>query len=45
MVTDKLCGYAAALRELMPSVKHLSRKGLNNGQRTATGRCGNERNP
>ena len=30
IVTDKLRSYGAALRELMPSVKHLSHKGLNN---------------
>ncbi|MEE4207859.1 MAG: DDE-type integrase/transposase/recombinase, partial [Parvularcula sp.] len=30
IVTDKLRSYGAALRELMPSVKHLSHKSLNN---------------
>jgi putative transposase len=30
IVTDKLRSYGAALWELMPSVKHLSHKGLNN---------------
>lgn len=30
IVTDKLRSYGAALRELMPSVRHLSHKGLNN---------------
>ena len=30
VVTDKLRSYGAALRELMPSVNHLSHKGLNN---------------
>ncbi|WP_406466537.1 IS6 family transposase [Streptomyces hirsutus] len=30
IVTDKLCSYGAAHREVMPSVEHRSHKGLNN---------------
>ena len=30
MITDKLCSYAAARRQIMPSVEHRSHKGLNN---------------
>jgi putative transposase len=30
MVTDKLGSYAAARRQIMPSVEHRSHKGLNN---------------
>lgn len=30
IVTDKLCPYGAAHREVMPSVEHRSYKGLNN---------------
>lgn len=30
MITDKLGSYAAAKREIMPSVEHRSHKGLNN---------------
>jgi putative transposase len=30
MITDKLCSYDAARRDIMPSVEHRSHKGLNN---------------
>jgi putative transposase len=30
MITDKLCSYATALRQIMPDVEHRSHKGLNN---------------
>lgn len=34
IVTDKLCSYGAAHREVLPSVEHRSHKGLNNGELT-----------
>jgi putative transposase len=30
MITDKLASYAAAKREIMPSVEHRQHRGLNN---------------
>ena len=30
LITDKLCSYAAAKREIMPGVEHRQHKGLNN---------------
>jgi putative transposase len=30
LITDKLCGYAAAKREIMPGVEHRQHKGLSN---------------
>ena len=38
MITDKLRSYAAAKREIMPSVEHRSHKGLNNRASSLFGR-------
>ena len=42
IITDKLRSYAAAKREVMPSVEHRSHKGLNNRAENSHVPCENE---
>jgi putative transposase len=42
LITDKLRGYAAAKRAIMPGVEHRQHKGLNNGRRIPTNRRDDE---